>query len=141
MAPIKHIFKSGILSGFILGCFLMLIEFMTGKKVYTLLLNVDFIPLFNRVIWPEWMEFLFHLIISLAAAAAFFIFLQSGIKPYPAALAVALPAAFLYFPLSVLSAKPVAAADDSGAFFYWTAGHLLYALSLGFYGQKYKRKA
>jgi hypothetical protein len=141
MASIKHIFVSGALSGFALGFFLKFIEASTGKKVYTLLLNVDFIPFFNRIIWPQWIEFFFHLIISFMIAAGFFILLLHFNRPYITALIVTSPAVMLYFPLSLLAIKPVAGVNDVLAFLYWTAGHLLYAFVLGLYGQKEKRKA
>ncbi|WP_245796553.1 hypothetical protein [Domibacillus antri] len=105
------------------------------------MLNVDFIPYFNRVNWPEWVEFLFHLIISYMIAAVFFILHQQFGRPYTIALIVTFPAVLLYFPLSILAIKPTALANDMQAFFYWTAGHLLYAFVLGLYGQKEKRRA
>ena len=49
----------GMFSGIILGLCLKWIEWLTGKQVYTLLLNVDFIPIIGPIQWPEWVEFVF----------------------------------------------------------------------------------
>ncbi|PWW29578.1 hypothetical protein DFO73_104218 [Cytobacillus oceanisediminis] len=69
-------FTKGILSGFVsgifLGLFLKVIEVMSGVKVYTLLLNVDYIPILKNYSFPEFVEFLLHLIISVIVAAALF---------------------------------------------------------------------
>ena len=37
---------------------------MTGYKVYTLLLNIDYIPILNEFKFPEVVEVIFHLIVS-----------------------------------------------------------------------------
>ncbi len=61
----------GMLSGIILGLCLKWIEWLTGKQVYTLLLNVDFIPIIGPIQWPEWVEFVFHLLIAVAIGIVF----------------------------------------------------------------------
>ena len=43
----------GFWSGLILGLLLKWIQSVTGEQVYTLLLNVDFIPLIGDVQWSE----------------------------------------------------------------------------------------
>ncbi|MCP3761867.1 hypothetical protein NLX67_05645 [Domibacillus sp. A3M-37] len=141
MALIKPVLQTGAVTGLFLGFFLKGIELFTGKGVYTLLLNVDFIPIINQVLWPEWIEFFFHLLVSLLIAAGFFLLLPKTKRPYSTAFLLTLPAIFLYFPLSALACKSVPEMDDMRAFFWWTAGHILYALILGLYGQKFKREA
>ena len=39
----------GIFSGILLGLLMKFIQSVTNVKVYTLLLNVDFIPIFGKV--------------------------------------------------------------------------------------------
>lgn len=141
MAPLTFILISGAVSGLALGFFLKAVEYSFGDLVYTLLLNVDFIPVINQVIWPEWMEFLFHLIVSFFIAAGYFLLLKRWDRPVLLAFLVTIPAVFLYFPLSVLARKTVPAVDDISAIAWWTAGHLLYAVLLGLFGKKMKRKA
>ncbi|MCI2253238.1 hypothetical protein L2D08_02530 [Domibacillus sp. PGB-M46] len=133
---------AGTAGGIVLGFFLKTAEWLTGKKVYTLLLNVDFIPLLNRIAWPEWMEFFFHLLLSFSITAVFLGLLFKTKRPFTTAFVLMLPTVFLYYPLSILSHKPVAAPYDGQAFGWWAAGHALYALVLGLYGQqKIKREA
>jgi hypothetical protein len=141
MAFLKPALYAGMIAGFGLGFFLKGIERLTNIAVYTLLLNVDFIPVINKVLWPEWMEFFFHLIISLFIAAGFFSLLPKTKHPYVTAFLLTLPAVFLYFPLALLAHKPVSKVNDIQAFFLWTTGHILYALVLGLHGQKRKREA
>lgn len=51
----------GLISGILLGLFLKLVENITGILVYTLLLNIDFIPGVGAIKWTEPIEFIFHL--------------------------------------------------------------------------------
>ncbi|WP_456277257.1 hypothetical protein [Bacillus sp. AK128] len=55
----------GIFSGVLLGLFLKLVEEKVGTKVYTLLLNVDYIPYIKEIHLSEVVEFFLHLIISI----------------------------------------------------------------------------
>ncbi|EHB62807.1 hypothetical protein [Paenibacillus lactis] len=60
---------SGLAAGSLLGIYLKFIEHFTSFNVYTLLLNVDYIPGLNRLELPEWVEFLLHLAISVLLSA------------------------------------------------------------------------
>ncbi|MCM3093311.1 MULTISPECIES: hypothetical protein [unclassified Cytobacillus] len=66
---VKDIF-GGLLSGLFLALFLKMIELSTGVKVYTLLLNVDYFPILKNYHFPESIEFVFHLIISVLLAVS-----------------------------------------------------------------------
>ncbi|CAM3958823.1 hypothetical protein [Mesobacillus zeae] len=55
---------AGLVSGVFLGLFLKVIEFSTSEKVYTLLLNVDYVPVLKRYQFSELVEFVLHLIVS-----------------------------------------------------------------------------
>ncbi|WP_046175168.1 hypothetical protein [Domibacillus indicus] len=141
MASITYILLAGASAGLALGLFLKGVEAATGIAVYKLLLNVDFIPYINQVLWPEWAEFIFHLFISFLLSAGFFAILLKSKHPYTISFLLTLPAVFLYFPLSWLAHKPVPAANNMQAFAWWAAGHILYAFTLALFGQKYKREA
>ncbi|MGM0750279.1 MAG: hypothetical protein ACQET6_00045 [Bacillota bacterium] len=107
---------------------------MTGIKVYVLLLNVDFIPVFGDKDFPEWMEFLFHLVISCVIGVVLVYMMEglnvSGKGAWILSFALTAPTVFLYFPLSYLAIKDVPGLLYGEAIILWTAGHLLYALSL-----------
>ena len=123
----------GVLSGILLGLLLKVIESVSQIRVYTLLLNVDFIPLIGQVEWSEPMEFLFHVVISICIAFAFIFLadilkLQTSLpKLWLLSLILCLPTLGLYFILSSLAIKEVPAWNDWLAFTYWTIAHLIYA--------------
>src|SRR5699024_11796194 len=56
------------------GFFLKILELITDLKVYTLLLNIDFIPILGNINFPEWIEFSFHIIISVILTYIFYYF-------------------------------------------------------------------
>ncbi|MBN8191610.1 hypothetical protein JI667_05540 [Bacillus sp. NTK074B] len=133
----KQIFKGfviGLISGTLLGLFLRGMQTLTGIKVYVLLLNVDFIPMFTSKSLPEWLEFSFHLAISCVIGTIFVYILekQNVTKKgsWILSLILSFPTLFLYFPLSYLAVKDVPGLFDSTAILIWAVGHILYALSL-----------
>jgi len=123
----------GVFSGILLGLLLKLIESISQIRVYTLLLNVDFIPFIGHVEWSEPIEFLFHVIISICIAYVFIFLadilnLQTSLpKLRLLSLILCLPTLGLYFVLSSLAIKEVPAWNDWQAFAYWTIAHLIYA--------------
>ena len=127
-------FVIGLISGTLLGLFLKGMQAVTGIKVYVLLLNVDFIPIFTSKHLPEWLEFIFHLAISCMIGILFVYILEkwdvTRKGSWIPSLVLSFPTVFLYFPLSYLAIKDVPGLFDSTAIFIWTVGHLLYALSL-----------
>src|SRR5690625_5277469 len=72
----------GLLAGSIFGGLLKLIELLTDKKVYTLLLNVDYFPILKDVSRSELMDFMFHLIVSMIVVIVFFNSLKSINRAY-----------------------------------------------------------
>ncbi|PFA68902.1 hypothetical protein CN378_05320 [Bacillus sp. AFS015802] len=124
----------GIISGIILGLFLKWMQGLTGIKVYILLLNVDFIPVFASKHLPESLEFFFHLLISCVIGVAFVYLLEkltiSSKGAWLLSLLLTFPTVFLYFPLSYMAVKEVPGMLNGTAILLWTAGHLVYALSL-----------
>lgn len=127
----------GILSGFVLGLFLKWVESFSSIKVYTLLLNIDFIPVLGDYIWPEWVEFFFHLIISVLIGIIFIILLSKTNNTFKRRMVysffLTFPTIFLYFPLSILAIKDVPSISNMAAFSWWSAGHLLYFISIPFF--------
>ncbi|WP_341984148.1 hypothetical protein [Rossellomorea oryzaecorticis] len=124
----------GIASGILLGMILKSLQSLTGINVYILLLNVDFIPYLGDVRWAEWVEFLFHLIISCLIGIIFVKlvhqFKLTGRAVWILSFALTLPAFFLYFPLSYLAIKEVPGIYDPSGIALWFLGHLVYGVSL-----------
>jgi len=125
-------FFIGVLSGFMMGLLLKLCEFLTDIKVYTLLLNVDFIPLIGRIAWDEPIEFFFHLLMSIVIAFVFIIsvnFLRMKaqfVSLWLISFIICLPAICSFFILANLTNKDVPQWNDWSAFSYWCLAHVFY---------------
>lgn len=127
---------SGLISGFLLGMLYKIIEIQWGVKIYTLLLNVDFIPLIGGIKWPEYIEFIFHLAVSALIGILYsYIIEKKGVslsfmQQIWAALLIIIPAIFLYFPLTVWAIKETVSPKDLFGFLLWGGGHILFAFFL-----------
>ncbi|GGC74407.1 hypothetical protein GCM10007216_01260 [Thalassobacillus devorans] len=123
----------GTTAGLAIGIFLWIVEKATGIKVYTLLMNVDFIPWIGKIAWPFYVEWLFHLIISWGIGMIFVYLLRNSMidshsHQWSLALTLATLAGLTYFPLTALAIKETPAIDSISAIFFWSAGHGLYAV-------------
>ncbi|RCW69719.1 hypothetical protein [Saliterribacillus persicus] len=142
-----HIFIKGVwlgtISGFVLGFFLWSIEELFHLKVYTLLLNVDFIPLLSDINLTIVGEWFLHLIISWAISLVFLLFLtkksRTNRQVYIVAGLLCGGAALSYFPLTFLANKETPALFDGFAIVTWMIGHVIYGLILIIYALKGKR--
>lgn len=135
----------GFWSGLVLGLLLKWIQSVTGEQVYTLLLNVDFIPVIGDVQWSEITEFIFHMIIALIIGVVFVFIAKRRDYSFGQLVIISLlmsaPFPFLYFVLSWLAVEAdVPAATDWGAFLYWIFAHLTYALLLPILYKTFERK-
>ena len=126
----------GLISGILLGLFLKLVEKITGILVYTLLLNIDFIPGIGSIKWAEPIEFIFHLLVSIVIGFVF-VFLaiklqisQNFKKLLGLSFLLCLPTFALFFVLSLLAIKEVPVWNDWAAFGYWTIAHLFYVWTI-----------
>jgi len=132
--PISVALLAGLISGIALGLLLKLMEEVTQKKVYTLLLNVDYIPLLKEYKFSEVIEFSFHLLISVILSILLFLFLRQ--KNWAAkhnmyfVIIVSLIIAILLYPTTTFSQR-TPALSDWAAIFYWLLAHLLYGSILG----------
>ncbi len=124
----------GTISGFILGIFLWITEEITGEKVYTLLLNVDF--LFQDKELAIWIEWVFHLVISWIIVYFYVIIRPSfntRAKQFMLIMSVSLIAAGSYIPLTILAIRETPAVTNGEAVGFWLVGHILYGISV-YYG-------
>ncbi|MDL4842893.1 hypothetical protein [Aquibacillus rhizosphaerae] len=125
-------FKSlfaGTVAGLILAIFLFVIEWITGNRVYTLLMNVDFV--INDI--PLILEWLLHMTISWGISLIFVVLIR--MKTYPSikiqwSIVCILSglASLSYFPLTIIAKKETPSVLDMEAIFYWLIGHILYAI-------------
>ncbi|WP_411345588.1 hypothetical protein ACE3MZ_06190 [Paenibacillus sp. WLX1005] len=124
---------AGLVSGIILGLVLKWIQYGTGALVYTLLLNVDFVPVLPDVL-PEWLEFAMHLVVALVLGVLFRLWISRWHHPWLAGLTLGAASSLLFFPLAMMSDR-VPAVNDGQAYMYWLIGHLVYGLVLGMVGR------
>lgn len=125
---------AGLLSGLVLGLFLKLIQSITNLNVYTLLLNVDYVPFLKDMTLPEIVEFSLHIIISvmLAFGVNFYI-TRKGLKEetiHRFVISVSIVVGLLLFPTTVLSER-TPSITNTYAFLFWMVGHWIYGLVLG----------
>lgn len=136
----KHIMKAtgiGILSGLLLSFMLKGIQQLTGDKVYTLLLNVDYFPILKHIQFSEPVEVLFHLIVSVILCIIityFYIHSGSFFSRYVVWMTMLLNVVIgmLLFPTTTFSERTPELMDGS-AFFWWLAGHAVYGVVAGFF--------
>lgn len=125
---------AGIAAGILLGLFLKIIEHITTLKVYTLLLNVDYVPVLKELKLPELIEFALHLVISVLLSILLAIFLKSKNWSRGRSLSwvslVCLTVGLLLYPTTVLSNR-TPELIDLAALLFWLVGHLLYGIALG----------
>lgn len=135
----------GFWSGMFLGILLKWIEYVTGERVYTLLLNVDFIPLIGLIDWSEPVAFAFHLAISLAIGIVYVYLAKRNRYPFShlvlISLGLCIPLFLIYFPLSSLAVREdIPQPTDGSAYLYWVFAHLTYALALPILYKTFERK-
>ncbi|NUU78693.1 hypothetical protein [Paenibacillus xylanilyticus] len=129
---------TGVISGLFLGFFLKAIQAYTGEKVYTLLLNVDFVPWLPPTL-PEWIEFTLHLGVSIIIGIFYFCWIQRSGHPLLRGILIGAVSSLLYIPLSQLSSR-VPGLLDFRAISLWVMGHLLFGILLGVCGRIWKRQ-
>lgn len=132
--------KKSILYGFIAGVLLTLyckfIEQLTSFKVYTLLLNVDYIPLLNQYQFPELVEVSFHIIVSIVLSICLYLLIivfkvESREKMIYICLIVCITIGLALFPTTALSDR-TPSVTSLPSLFYWLAGHALYGYAFGY---------
>ena len=135
----------GFWSGLLHGLLLKWIQAVTGEQVYTLLLNVDFIPLIGPIDWPEPVEFAFHIIISLIIGVVYVYLAKRRHHSFGQlvllSLVMSIPFYLLYFPLSAMAIREdVPGLTDAGAILYWIFAHLTYEMALPVLYKTFERK-
>ncbi|MEK3774241.1 MULTISPECIES: hypothetical protein [Paenibacillus] len=124
---------TGMVSGVVLGLFLKIIQLYTGEKVYTLLLNIDFVPGLPPTL-PEIIEFSLHLFVSVFIGIFYLWWVRHSGHPMFKGILLGAGSSLLYIPLSQLSSR-VPNLYDITAILYWVIGHLLFGIVLGLCGK------
>ncbi|WP_249869401.1 hypothetical protein [Oceanobacillus saliphilus] len=127
MKLVNKLFIIGMIAGLILGGFFKLIEQTTGKKVYVLLMNIDYFPIVGDWTLSGGEEFVLHMIVSVALVfVIYFLFRKKDIhiKMAPYIIVNTLIGALLYLTTALSERTPEI--TDQSAFAYWLVGHMLY---------------
>lgn len=131
---ILHTFVYSLIAGIFLGLFMKWLQDVTGYKVYTLLMNVDYIPILKDYIFPAWVEFTFHLII--AVMLAYVIVWVAWKKHYTSkqlirfTIVVNSMIAIALYPTTALSNRTPALFSFQ-SFGLWLVAHIAYGIVLG----------
>lgn len=125
----------GLISGLFLTVLFKFIQYITHYKVYTLLLNVDYIPYVNTFVFPELIEVSFHLIVSLVLAICLYLLIvylkiSSRKKIIIVCTLVCFIIGIALFPTTTFSDR-TPAFSSIPSFSYWIVGHILYGYILG----------
>ncbi|MGM8366613.1 hypothetical protein ACLIBG_14240 [Virgibacillus sp. W0181] len=123
---------TGVVSGFLLGVILKGIQSITGKKVYTLLLNVDYIPIVNERDMCETVEFLLHVLVSVALVFILYYVLSKLSLQFQVNYYVIINTVIgliLFFTTSFSERTPDV--TDLAAMVYWIGGHIIYGAVVG----------
>lgn len=128
-----RIVMAGLVGGLMMAGFLRVIESVSGLKVYTLLLNVDYIPFFKRATGVEWLELSMHMVVSIGVSWFIVVGLFRVVntatvwKAYVSVILFSLLIGILLYPSTVLSERTPALGDPA-AWFWWLASHVLYGI-------------
>ncbi|WP_090831464.1 MULTISPECIES: hypothetical protein [unclassified Bacillus (in: firmicutes)] len=133
----KHILQAtmaGVVSGIFLGLFFKFAQTVTEIKVYTLLLNVDYVPILQSFRRSETFEFSLHLIISILLSIVILYIIQSkgwgNREKITFTIFVSVAVGIILYPTTLLSER-TPAFTDMYAFLLWLVGHLIYGVLLG----------
>ena len=130
-----HAVLSGLLTGLLLAALLKFVEQTTHLKVYTLLLNVDYIPYINKFVFPEFIEVIFHLIVSIILACCLYLLIvyRQMLSRKKVIVLCTLFCFFIgaaLFPTTALSNR-TPPFSSVPSFLYWMIGHAIYGYMLG----------
>lgn len=129
---LKRLILIGIVSGGIFGLLLRVIEDLTDKKVYTLLMNVDYFPLLKDLKLNEVVEFSFHIIVSIIVVIVLYYGLrkmgrEEQVSPY--IWLNLLIGGLLYLTTTFSERTPQL--TDMIALIYWLIGHAIFGVLVG----------
>lgn len=137
----RQVIITSIIAGCLFGAFLKVVEKLTDSRVYTLLLNVDYIPIIKNFRFPEVIEFTFHLIISwLVTAIVCAIrnkYKWNNVKLMRNSVLIQLLIGCMLFPTTNFS-KRTPMITDFAALSWWLVGHIVYGLMVGILLKKRK---
>lgn len=125
-----------IVTGTIFGFLALAVENKTNVKVYTLLMNVDYIPILKGFSFPVWVEFSYHLIVCIVITYALY-FIARHVRwtkrqVFHVSIGVNVLIAFLLFPTTALSERTPSWTSIE-ALGWWVVLHAFYGVLVGIF--------
>jgi hypothetical protein len=124
-------FIFGTIAGTLLACFFYWIEKALEIKLYTFLLNIDFLPLPDSIIYSVPVQFVLHLFISVILIAIIDILYERFSHPFLLSVIINTIMSFTFFPLYQMAISKPFFPPFFFPFALWIIGHILYALLIG----------
>lgn len=123
----------GTAAGILLACFFYIPEVFLKIKLYTFLLNIDFLPLPDFIIFNEPLQFVLHIFIAIALIACVDMLCKVFYHPFFVSLFINIIMSFTFFPLYSLAESKPFLPPLTVPFFIWLFGHILFSLLIGFF--------
>lgn len=123
----------GTIAGILLACFFYIPEVFFEIKLYTFLLNIDFLPLPDFVIYNEPFQFVLHIIIAIFLVAFVDLFCKIYKHPYQISLIINGIMSLTFFPLYKLAVIKPFSAPLTIPFFIWLLGHLFFGIIIAYF--------
>ena len=124
---------AGAGAGLLIGLYMKAVQQLTGQTVYTLLLNVDYIPLLNELALSELWEFALHLVVSALVGIGLALLQDLSLAQRTANLfryGGQLANRIVLFPTTLLSDR-TPSIGSGAAWTWWLVGHAVYGWVLG----------
>jgi predicted neutral ceramidase superfamily lipid hydrolase len=123
----------GTIAGTLLACFFYIIEKRFEINLYTFLVNIDFLPLPEFIIYSSFIQFISHLVISVILIAI--IDRLSARLRHPIVISVIINTvmSFTFFPLYQIAVTKPFYSPFILPFTLWFIGHLLFAFLIGYF--------
>ena len=132
----------GSFSAILMGLYFYLIEQFTGKQLYTLLMNIDFLIELGKVnIWIAAFEFFLHTLVAIILVRMYLWLIElkeitSKNKRMEWAATLSFFAFLTYFPLTTIGKTDTPAITDLAAIFDLFLGHCIFFFVLYYVVEK-----
>ncbi len=123
----------GTIAGILLACFFYIPETIFELKLYTFLLNIDFIPLPDYIIFNKSLQFILHIFIAIGLIAIVDLLCDVYNRPYLLSLVINVIMSFTFFPLYDMAVSKPFQPPLTMPFVLWLIGHILFAFLIGFF--------
>lgn len=123
----------GTIAGVLLACFFYGLEKIYRISLYTFLLNIDFLPLPDYILFHTPFQFILHVIIAIIITAFVDLVCLRFYYPYSLSISINVVMAFTFFPLYQVAVTKPFHPPLTVPFILWITGHLLFSFIIGYF--------